>query len=76
MIREELAADDDIFKVEDDLLPRSKKKAIKVVIGTDIDELSESGKRKRKQKNTQPLRKKRKIRLTLEEILMKDVRIT
>ena len=56
-------------------MPKAKKKQVKVIKGTEIDEFSDNVKKKRKHKSLQPQKKKKKPRMTIEEILLVDVRV-
>lgn len=55
-------------------MPKNKKKTTKVVKGTEIDEFSDTIKKKRKHKSLQPNKKKKRPRLTIEEIIIADVK--
>lgn len=69
-----MTAGDDLFKIEDELLLKNKRRPGKVVNGTEIDDFSDSGKKKRKHKTLQMQKKKKRTRLVLEEVLLKDVK--
>jgi hypothetical protein len=56
------------------MMPRSKKKNIKVIKATEIDEQSDTLKKKRKHKSLQNFKKKKKLRQSVEEILLINVK--